>query len=145
MTRDEYERHKRRLEEELRAGVELLEAAYRYQLRALELVWAATDGDGAAIPPPVVLPATLEPGAPPPAAPPRPGRRRAGELLEAVRAALAQVPEAFDRNDVCEALGYDPGRGSLYRVLQDLEEEGALIVQSLGGGKVPTTYKKAGG
>ncbi|HYN22787.1 MAG TPA: hypothetical protein VE078_17635 [Thermoanaerobaculia bacterium] len=39
MTRDEYERRKGRLEEQLRAGIELMESAYRAQVRALDLVW----------------------------------------------------------------------------------------------------------
>ncbi|MGH7486800.1 MAG: hypothetical protein ACREMY_14545 [bacterium] len=59
-----------------------------------------------------------------------------------MRAALQQVPEVFNRNDICEALGYDPDRGSLYRVLQDLRAEGALVIESYGGGNAPTIYKK---
>ena len=146
MTRDEYERRKRRLEEEMRAGMELLEAAHRYQLRALELVWVATGGDGAAIiPPPVVAPSALEPASPLAAEPPRSGRRKAGELREAVQTALAQVPEVFNRNHVCAALGYNPDRGSLYRVLQELQEEGTLVMKSRGDGSVPTTYRKTRG
>ena len=75
---------------------------------------------------------------------PRPGRRKAGELFEAVRTALAQVPETFNRNDICAALGYNPDRSSLYRVLQDLEAEGTLVMKSRGDGNVPTIYKKTG-
>jgi hypothetical protein len=145
MTRGEYERHKQRLEEELRAGMEMLTAAHHHQLRALEMVWAATGKEGAAIPPPVVMPAT--PGfvaAPPPATPPQSKRHKAGELFEAVRSALAQVPESFNRNDVCAALGYNPDRSSLYRVLQDLQAEGTLVMKSRGDGNVPTVYKKTG-
>lgn len=36
MTRDEYERRKLRIEEQLRAGIELMESAYRAQMRALD-------------------------------------------------------------------------------------------------------------
>jgi len=139
MTRNEYERQKQRLEEELRAGMEMLAAAHRHQMRALEMVWAATGEEGTAIPPPVVMPASS--GF---VALPRPGRRKAGELLAAVRTALAQVPESFNRNDVCAALGYNPDRSSLYRVLQDLEAEGTLVMKSRGDGNVPTIYKKTG-
>src|SRR5215203_577393 len=39
MTRDEYERRKQRIEEQLRAGIELMESAHRAQMRALDLVW----------------------------------------------------------------------------------------------------------
>ncbi len=56
MTRAEYERHKQRLDEELRAGMEMLAAAHRYQIRALEMVWAAMGEEGAAIPPSVGAP-----------------------------------------------------------------------------------------
>jgi hypothetical protein len=145
MTRNEYERHKQRLDEELRSGMEMLTAAHRHQLRALEMVWAATGEEGAAISPPTVAPAA--PGlvaARPPAAPPKPRRHKSGELFEAVRTALAQVPETFNRNDVCAALGYNPDRSSLYRVLQDLEAEGTLVMKSRGDGNVPTVYKKTG-
>jgi hypothetical protein len=142
MTHDEYERRKQRLEKERQAGMELVDASYRFQLRALELVWAATGGDGAAIREAVMTPSSPEPAAPPPAAPPRPARRKPGELLGSVRAALDQVPEVFNRNDVCQALGYAPDRGSLYRILQELQEEGTLDVEDSGGGNVPTTYKK---
>jgi len=38
MTRDEYEARKRRLEGDLRSGMELLEAAFQTQFRALEMV-----------------------------------------------------------------------------------------------------------
>src|SRR3954447_22994017 len=93
MTRAEYERHKQRLDEELRAGMEMLAAAHRYQLRALEMVWAVMGGEGAAIPPPVVAPAIPElDAALPPPSPPKPRRHKAGELFEAVRTALDQLP-----------------------------------------------------
>ena len=39
MTREEYEARKRRLEGDLRSGMELLEAAFQTQFRALEMVW----------------------------------------------------------------------------------------------------------
>ncbi|MEA2600698.1 MAG: hypothetical protein QOF89_1690 [Acidobacteriota bacterium] len=142
MTRDEYEQRKRRLEEEWRAGVELLDKAYRHQLRALELVWTATDEGPAEIPRPAAAP--TPPAAPDPAAPARPARREAGALLQDVRSALARLPEVFDRNDVCEALGYEPDRSSLFRVLQELERQGELTLESRGSGQVTTLYRHAG-
>jgi len=45
MTREEYERRKRRIEEETRTAVELVEASGRVQLRALELVWMTSGED----------------------------------------------------------------------------------------------------
>jgi len=53
VTREEYERQKRRLEAERQAGIELLDAALAAQHRALELVWLTT-GEGplaSALPP----------------------------------------------------------------------------------------------
>lgn len=138
MTHDEYEQRKRRLEEELRAGVELLEAAHRHQLRALHLVWAAAGGEGVEIPPP----AATAPA--PPVAPPQPIRRGPWELLDDVRNALAEVPETFDRNDICRVLGYEPDRGSLYRTLLELENDGILSVQHRGEGRLPTRYRRTG-
>jgi hypothetical protein len=148
MTRDEYEQRKRRLEEELRAGVELLETAYRHQFRALQLVWAAGDGEGVEIPPPVVA---AFPALPAPAAPalpallaalPQPARRGAWDLFNDVQRALDEAPQVFDRNDICRILGYEPNRGSLYRTFQELIQEGACAIEERGTGKVPTRYRK---
>lgn len=147
MTRDEYEKRHRRLAEELRAGVELLEAAYRSQVRALQLVWAAAGGD-VEIPPSVVAtfpgePAAAAPAFPAlPAAPPPPARRGAWDLFNDVQGAIDEAPEVFDRNDICRILGYEPNRGSLYRTLQELIEEGACALEERGTGKVPTRYRK---
>lgn len=156
MTRDEYEERKRRIEAQHRAGIELLEAACRQQLRALDLVWMTTaEGDVAFPAMPLDPLATLPdqaPSPPPPAASPappqarppsnRPQRRAAWQLLEDVEKALAEVPEVFDRNDVCDALGYEPDRGSLYRILQQLIGEGILALEDRGAGKHPSRYRK---
>lgn len=149
MTRDEYDQRTRRLEEELRAGIELLETAHRHQLRALQLVWAATGGEGVEIPPPVVaataalaLPADAPVLPAPPEASPLPARRGAWHLYKDVQTALAAVPEVFDRNDVCRALGYEPDRGSLYRTFLELKAEGLIAIQRRGTGKWPTRYRQ---
>ena len=52
MTRDEYERRKQRIEEQLRAGIELMESAYRAQIRALDLVWMVQAEEDAEAPSP---------------------------------------------------------------------------------------------
>jgi hypothetical protein len=52
MTRGEYERRKQRIEEQLRAGIELMESAYRAQIRALDLVWMVQAEEDAEAPPP---------------------------------------------------------------------------------------------
>ncbi len=156
MTHDEYEERKRRIEAQHRAGIELLEAACRQQLRALELVWMTTaEGDvafsgmpleplaGFSDPPPASPPATASP-APTEVkpVPSRPQRRAAWQLLEDVEQALAKVPKVFDRNDICGVLGYEPDRASLYRILQQLAGEGILALEDRGVGKLPSRYRK---
>jgi hypothetical protein len=105
MTRDEYERRKTRLEEQLRAGIELMESAYRAQIRALDLVWmvqaeeetVVSSSGGAAAP---------GPAKPPP--PVQPRRRRASEVEADVYDAFERLPETFSRREVCDAVGYEP-------------------------------------
>ncbi len=151
MTRDEYETRKRRLDEQLRAGVELLEAAHRYQVRALDLVWTMTTAEelisfplppAEGIPRPEPQPAAAP--APAPAPPPKPRRRGDWELQNEVEAALARVPDVFDRNDICQALGYDPDRATLYRALLLLTEKGLTVIEARGDGRRPTRYRKTG-
>lgn len=134
MTRDEYERRKGRLEEQLRAGIELMESAYRAQVRALDLVWMVQAEEDAKAP---AQPEHLPP-------PDRPRRRSAPEVDADVRAAFERLPKSFTRSDVCEALGYEPDRGALYRTLQNLTREGALRVEAPGGGQRATAYRKTG-
>jgi hypothetical protein len=75
---------------------------------------------------------------------PQPIRRGLWELLDDVRNALAEIPETFDRNDICRVLGYEPDRGSLYRTLLELENDGILSVQHRGAGRMPTRYRRTG-
>jgi hypothetical protein len=148
MTHAEYENRKRHLDEERRASIELVETAHRCQLRALQLVWAAMGGEGVEIPPPVVMatspegPASAAPVLPAPTVSPQPARRGPWALFNDVHDALAQVPEVFDRNDICRVLGYVPDRGSLYRTFQELKREGVLTQHSRGAGKWPARYRK---
>ena len=130
MTRDEYEASKARIEEHLRAGVELLQAAYRQQMEALDLVWKAGTEEPARI-----VPVRVE------EIPVR--RRHAGELFCEVRDAISNLPEVFHRGDVCEQLGYQPDRGSLFRALREMVEEGLLAVQTRGDNRRPTLYRRA--
>lgn len=143
MTHEEYEQRKRRLEEELQAGVELLQAAYRQQVRALEVVWR-TMGAEVALPGPREAQAAEAPQERQ-AAPAKARRRGMWELREDIDAALGRLPEVFDHNDVRRELGYEPNRTSLYRTLQDLQDEGILTIARVGSGKVPTRYRQAGG
>jgi hypothetical protein len=129
MTREEYEAGKARIEEHLRAGIELLQAVYRQQMEALELALAA---------------GTREPGAAVPGraeeTPVR--RRRIGELYCEIRDAISNLPEVFHRGDVCARLGYQPDRGSLFRALREMVEEGVLAVQTPGDNRRPTLYRR---
>jgi hypothetical protein len=155
MTRNEYEQRKQRLETQRRESIELLEAFYRQQFLALELVWMASSGEGGTLPPsfalglavpPAPAPAVVESPAPLSALPePRPpGRRRLGpgELLNEVEAVLPQLPEVFDFRQVRQALGNQQGRSSLFRVLRELVQDGILAVEKKGHGKVPARYKR---
>ena len=146
MTHNQYEEHKRRLEEQLRAGIQLLESAYQAQVRALELVWMLQAETGKpqtfVSPEPAPAPSPAKEETPPP--PSRPRRRGIGELEHDLRGVLPRLPETFTRRDVCAALGYEPDRGSLYRVLQELLQEGRFLVESAGTGQSPTTYRKTG-
>lgn len=143
VTQREYEYRKRLLDEQLQAGIELLEAAHRQQRRALDLVWMTlAEGDVAQG---FAVPALLA------AAPPRDRevsrppekrvRRPPGELQAEVEAALAQLPESFDRNDLLAVLGGEPDRSSLFRVLQEMTDAGRLRVEVRGEGRSPTRYR----
>jgi hypothetical protein len=140
MTREQYEEQKRRLAEQHRSLVEMVDSAYQTQLRALDMVWRMMSGEGPADPRPAPAPSAAppQPAAP---APPAKRRRKAGELYEEVLAALPRLPELFTFSDVCRALGYNPDRGSLYRTLQELRELDYTAVHSAGTGTQPTRYR----
>ncbi|HKI04654.1 MAG TPA: hypothetical protein VKK31_21925 [Thermoanaerobaculia bacterium] len=131
MTRDEFEQRKQRLDEQLRAGIELLTAAHGRQVQALNVIRMTDDHGEELAAAPLPLPA-----------PSRAPRRSAGGLYLEVLDALANVSVVFDRNHVCAQLGYEPDRGSLYRVLQELIDEGVIRLESRGGGRTPTRYRK---
>jgi hypothetical protein len=147
MRRDEYEERKQTLDEQLDAGIELLRAAHRQQVRALDLIWMTTaeEDGGVSVPgeTPAAIPAAEAAPESMPEAAPAP-RRRAWELYGEILDALEHVPEIFDRGHVCERLGFEPDRGSLYRAFQELVEEGILSVHAKGEGRHPTRYKKSG-
>jgi hypothetical protein len=138
MTREDYEEQKRRLAEQHRALLEMVETAHQFQLRALEIVWRMMSGEGSAE---SLLPRPA--AAPPPPAPPARRRQKPGELYNDVVAALPQLSEPFTQSDVCGAIGYTPDRGSLYRTLQELRIQKRLVVQSGGSGNRPAHYRRA--
>ena len=119
-----------------RSGMELLRAAFQTQLRALEMVWMGTSGEPASPPQaPSLPPADPEPQ--------RPVRRSTDELYSDFVAALPKLPGVFDRGSICRALGYEPSRVALYRLLNELVRDGHLQIVSRGEGRKGTTYRRA--
>lgn len=138
MTREEYEERRRRLDAELRAGIEMLEQGHQAQVRALDLVWSTQHPS---TPAPQPQPTTPPPSASAPAPAPRP-RRRPLELANAVRGALHKLPPVFTKDDISRTLGETPDRRGLFRVLLDLIQEGYLTIEERGQGRTPTSYRK---
>jgi hypothetical protein len=135
----EYQRLRRRLDEDLRVGMEMLHAGHRVKVEALDAKWQEETERA-----PASRPATPELQPPQPVAPAvSPNRRlEAGELLNDVEAALALMGEEFRKSDLCRALGYEPHRSSLHRVLRELETDGVLGIRSQGRGRSGLLYRK---
>lgn len=150
MTREQYDQHKRRLEDQLQAGIQLLESAYQAQIRALDLVWMLHAEAGAGVPmaanalpsPTPQVSAAPQPTPPPKSPPPR--RRSPGEVADDILAALPRLPELFTRGDVCVAIGYQPDRAVLYRLLQELRQDGIIEQESAGSGQRASVYRRTG-
>ena len=139
MDQAEYQRRRRQLDDELSAGIEMLQEGHRAKVEALDRLWLKADQEAPASPP-----ARPEPIAPePPVAPPPRELREAGELRADVEAALAAVGEEFEKRDLCRALGYSPNRTSLHRVLWNLQGEGLIEVLRHGIGRRATRYRRA--
>lgn len=134
MTRNEYEARRRRLDEELRAAMELLKSGHLAQVQMLDLLWKMST-DGTAVPATPATPA-------PPATPSRPRRRGPGELVDEVIELLPQLPEVFTKDDVAQALSEPADRSSLFRVLQELQMSGWFKLDRAGQGRYPTTYRQ---
>ena len=127
MTRSEYEARRRRLDEELRAALELIKVGHQAQVQG------------------VVEPAAFPAEAPPqPRAESRPQRRGAGELLDEVMEILPRLPERFTKADIEKALKEPTDRATLFRLLRDLEESGWIRTETPGRGRNPTAYRQAG-
>ena len=158
MNRAEYQRLRRQIDEELRAGIDMLQAGYRAKVEALDALWGeppseevpANEPETSAPPAPESsvslspepsVPPIPEPAAPP--AKPRSVRRLDGEVEDDVRAALDRLGDVFHKSDLCRALGYEPPRTSLYRALATLQREGIIELESPGGGRRANLYRKA--
>ncbi len=158
MDEREYERRRKELDGQEEAAVELIRSAFRAQRNALDLVWMASPenrsrGGLPLLPPPAPEPPrpSVPPELPVPVLPPSPPavpvkrRWRPGELRTAVQEALTKVPEEFDRGDLVAALGVEPERGSLYRVVEDFVRAGWLERALSGTGRTGTRYRKLDG
>jgi hypothetical protein len=140
MTREVFERRKQKLEEELQSGIELLQAAHRVQMRALEMVWMLAAEEAGEVSRPV--PAPREPREPERAST-RDQSKGLAEVEEDLRAVREQLPDVFDRSDVVQALGYEPDRRMLYKLLQGMLRAGELVLEVRGLGRTPSRYRKA--
>jgi uncharacterized membrane protein len=136
----EYQRRRRQLDDELRAGIEMLQEGHRAKVEALDSLGLEAGEEAPASPP-----APPEAALPAPALPeplPLRERREAGELRDDVEAALAAIGEEFEKRDLYRALGYTPKRTSLHRVLWDLQGEGLIELLEPGRGGRATRYRK---
>lgn len=132
MTDPEYEQLKKHLEEQRRIGMELVERAYEAQMRSLEMIRTLQGRSGpVALPAPVPSPATEQSR-----------RRTAPEVWHDVCEIFPNLPERFTRRDVCDALGYEPDRGALYKTLQGLAAQGDFAIEATGKGQKGTVYRK---
>jgi hypothetical protein len=59
-----------------------------------------------------------------------------------VEAVLPELPEEFERQDVLRALGYEPPRATLYRVLEQLVLDRRTVTSHFSNGHTPTRYRK---
>lgn len=132
MTDPEYEQLKKHLEEQRRIGIDLVERAYEAQMRALEMIRTLQGGAG-----PVALPAQA-----PPTAQERPRHRTATEVTSEIVKIYGSLPERFSRREICQALGYEPDRGVLYKALQELVELNYTVIETKGKGQTATVFRK---
>jgi len=149
MDRDPFVAMRERLEEQLRADIELLHQAHRAKLRAFETVWrvhgdlAQTPGAAGAsqVLPFLELPAALP--SPQATAPAETGQRKDSWAdWTAIAEAIERLPEVFDKNDIVRVLGYAPKRATLYRALDELRKEGFIAKESESEGRQPRRFRK---
>lgn len=151
----EYERRRRALDEQLHADLNLIRAGYDAKLRALEIIWLASDEADAVssetvhqetIPSEMVQSETVlsetVPTEMPDQAPAREVQR--GDVLSDFLAALPDLPEVFEKKDVYQALGYVPPRATLYRVIWRLKEDKKIAIARHSEGRIRTQYRKLG-
>jgi hypothetical protein len=141
MEPNHFEALRARLEEQLRADIELLHEAHRVKLRAFETVWR-TQADLAQIPP-SPGPGERRSLVSPPAATVQARSRTEGwSVLFALQEKMDEIPEVFDKNDVARVLGFTPKRATLFRALDELRKEGWIQDESLSEGRHPARFRK---
>jgi hypothetical protein len=59
-----------------------------------------------------------------------------------VEAALPELPEDFEKQDVLRALGYTPPKATLFRALEQLVRDGRTVTSRFSNGHTPTRYRK---
>ena len=142
MTREEYEKRRRALEEQLRADIALMNAAHETRIRSLERLWQSTAEDGLDSDRPA---ASASPAKPPKQVPAPKQLRPRGSVINDLDAALPGLPKVFDKHDIARVLGYQPAHTTLFRALRQLQAEGTLIIEDHSSGGVTTRYRKTEG
>jgi hypothetical protein len=151
MTSKEYERRRRAIEEQCQADIELIRVGCQAKLRALEMVWLHSAG-GEEVPQQVssetvsrTVPGETVPVETVPSEVQDSGAARSSgwaDVLHDVKAVFLDLPEVFDKSDLCQAIGYKPSRSTLLRVLGILEKEGKVAVNFSSQGGRQTQYRK---
>ena len=138
MRQDDFERQRRMLEEQLESDLELVRAAHRTKLRALEaLRSAAADAEPSL---PLNQPLREARDAPVPGS--SVVRNPPGQLIETLEDAWDQIPTEFDKRDLYHILGYQPARATVDRALSELLLGKKLVVQQGSNGRHLTRYRK---
>jgi hypothetical protein len=151
MRNDEYERRRRALEQQYQEDLELLRAGHQARLRALEALWLAPpEREEATAQRVLSVGEDVQPTRPetrtevlPSVVPAKKSRLYPrGSLPNLIRKVLPQLPEVFEKRDVVQALGFEPRRTTLVRVLQEMADGNELAFDQLGSGRLVTTYRK---
>jgi len=151
MPQDDYERYRRRLEQQLHADIGMLYEAFHAKLRAYQTIVRSRAGEldldldpapppaagGAPHPPPVPA-AAPAPQAPPPQSEPE-------SVIDAIREVLPRLPEEFDKFDILEAIAFEPRRSTFYQALGELRREGVIEVVREAGktGRSPAKSRRS--
>lgn len=158
MQRNEYERHRRNLEEQLQADLELIRAGYQARLRALETLWFVAHGEAPLDTPndtlasdetqiPLDSPASAAPSESGEAlreSPVQARERYRGDALEDILEAFPNLPEIFDKSDAVRLIGYEPSRPTLHRVWSRLQQEKKIVIETYSDGRRPQRFRKVG-